>query len=75
MEYQCFYLDPTKQLAHDETNIPLYESNSLPECCGFVYALWNKEHADVAVYQPRTNSYREIYRNPARNGRGQFCKR
>jgi hypothetical protein len=75
MEYQCFYLDPTKQLAHDPANVPLYESNNLAECCGFVYALWNKEHADVAVYQPRINSYREIYRNPARNGRGQFCKR
>jgi hypothetical protein len=75
MEYQCFYLDPTMQLAHADDAVPLMETDNLGEACTFVYKDWNINHRDIAVYQPRSQGYREIYRNPARDPGGRFCKR
>jgi hypothetical protein len=79
-EYQCFYLDPTKKLAHADDAEVLFESDKLDECCGFVYDRYKSEGKDIAVFQPRTQSYREIYRKrphdgQPRNKSGQFGKR
>jgi hypothetical protein len=72
MEYQCFYLNPEFKLAHDDDAVVLFESNSLGECCNFVYNLWKTEQRDIAVYQLASGSYRDIYRNPARDAKGRF---
>lgn len=75
MEYQCFYLDPTRKLAHADDAEVLFESDSLAECCGFVYLKYQEEGKDIAVWQPRTQGYRSYYQKPARDSRGKFCKR
>lgn len=75
MEYQCFYLDPTMVLGHDDDAPILFETDNLGEACTFVYKDWNINHIGIAVYQPRSNAYREIYRNPARDPGGRFCRR
>lgn len=78
-EYQCFYLDPRFKLAHDESATPLLETNCLAEACGFVYDLYQREGRAVAVYQPRTQGYREIYRKRPHDGQprinGRFASR
>ena len=74
-EYQCFYLDPRYKLAHADDAEVLFESDRLDECCVFVYELFKKEGRDVAVWHERSSGYREIYRKPARNSKGQFVTR
>lgn len=74
-EYQCFYLDPQYKLAHADDAEPLFESDDLAKCCVFVYELFKKEGKDVAVWQERSSGYRELYRKPARNKKGQFVTR
>ena len=71
-EYQCFYLNPEYKLAHDDDAVVLFESNNLAECCSFVYNQFKLEQRDIAVYQPRTQGYREYYQNRLRNSKGQF---
>ena len=71
-EYQCFYLNPEYNLAHDSDAVVLFESNNLAECCSFVYNQFKLERRDIAVYQPRTQGYREYYQNRLRNSKGQF---
>jgi hypothetical protein len=75
MEYQCFYLNPEMKLAHNEDAKVLFESNSLGVCCTFVYEKFKAEGIDIAVYQPRSGNYRELYRNKARTALGRFCRR
>ena len=72
MEYQCFYLNPEYKLAHDDDAEVLFETDDLAEACYFVYNKFLQEKRDIAVYQPRTGDYRELYRNKRRNGKGQF---
>lgn len=74
MEYQCFYLNPEMKLGHDDDAEVLFESDSLGECCKFVYEDFKLNKKDIVVYQPRSNGYCEIYRNKARNSKGQFSK-
>lgn len=75
MEYQCFYLSPNYQLSHENDAEILFESDNLAEAGDFIYRKWLEEKRDIAVYQPRTEGYREIYRNPSRDPKGKFCKR
>ncbi len=72
MEYQCFYLNPDYKLAHDDDAEVLFETDNLGEACTFVYNKFKQEKRDIAVYQPRTEGYREHYQNKARNAKGQF---
>ena len=74
MEYQCFYLSDQYKLAHDDDAEVLFESESLGECCSFVYRTFVEEGKDIAVYQPCIKCYREIYRKQARDASGRFCK-
>jgi hypothetical protein len=75
MEYQCFYLSPNYKLAHEDDAEVLFESDNLGECGGFIYNKFLAEGKDIAVYQPRTQGYREIYRKPARDEKGRYTKR
>lgn len=72
MKYQCFYLNLAYAIAHDADAVVLFESNSMGECCSFVYNDWLKNKRDIAVYQPSYNIYRDVYRNKPRNAKGQF---
>ena len=74
-EYQCFYLNPAMRLAHDDDAEVLFQTDNLGEACCFVYEKFKAEGRDIAVYQPRSNGYREIYRKPARDSKGRFEKR
>jgi hypothetical protein len=73
MEYQCFYLNPAMKLAHDDDAEVLFESNSLGECCNFVYEKFKLEKRNIGVYQPRIQSYRDLYQNRVRNTKGQYA--
>ena len=73
-QYQCFYLNPEHRLAHDDDAEVLFESDCLAECCSFVYRDFLKNKRDIAVYQPRTKDYREIYQNKRRDAKGKFSK-
>lgn len=75
MQYQCFYLSDNYKLAHEDDAEVLFESDSLGECCNFVYAKFKAEGRNIAVYQPRIDSYREVYMNKTRDSSGKFCKR
>lgn len=75
MQYQCFYLNPKFKLAHDEDAKVLFESDNLGECCQFIYDSFLKDGMDIAVYQPKSNAYRDYYRQPARAKNGQFVSR
>lgn len=72
--YQCFYLSPNFKLAHEDDAEVLFESDNLGECCNFIYLKFNIEGKDIAVYQPRIQSYRDYYRKPARDKEGRFVK-
>ena len=72
MEYQCFFLNPDYRLAHDDDAEVLFESDNLGECCVFVYEHFKKNKQDIAVWQPRTAGYREIYKNKKRDAMGRF---
>ena len=74
MEYQCFYLNPEYKMAHDDDAVVLFESNDLGEACTFIYAKFLLEKRDIAVYHPRSDGYRELYRNKARDAKGRFAK-
>jgi hypothetical protein len=73
MEYQCFYLNPAMKLGHDDDAVVLFESNCLAKAGSFIYEDWKLNKRDIAVYQPRSQGYREIYRNKARNAKGQYA--
>ena len=77
MEYQCVDLDPNFKLFHGD-NKPLLETNCLAEACGFVYNRFKELGIECAVFQPRTQGYREIYRNTNRHTKrdaaGRFVK-
>lgn len=75
MEYQCFYLSDNYKLGHEDDAEVLFESDNLGEACSFVYRKFQVEGKDIAVYQPRTEGYRQICRNSARDAAGRFCKR
>ena len=75
MEYQCFYLNPEYKLAHDDDAEVLFETDNLGEAGAFVYNKFLQEKRDIAVYQPRSQGYREIYQNKARGSKGRFEKR
>ena len=72
MEYQCFYLNPEYKLAHDDDAEVLFETDCLGEAGSFVYNRFKIEKRDIAVWQPRTQGYREYYQNKRRNAKGQF---
>lgn len=61
MEYQCFYLNPEFNCAHDDDAEVLLETDNLAEACTFVYESFKKNGKAIAVWQPSTNSYREVY--------------
>ena len=73
MESQCFYLDPAMKLGHADDAVVLFESDCLAKAGSFVYQDWLKNKRDIAVYQPRSQCYRELYRNKRRNAKGQFA--
>ena len=73
MEYQCFYLNPEYKLAHDDDAEILFESDCLAEAGSFVYNRFKIEKRDIAVYQPRSKGYREIYQNKRRDAKGRFA--
>ena len=75
MEYQCFHLNPEYKLAHDDDAPVLFESDHLHEAGSYIYNRWKTEQRDIAVYQPRSQGYREIYRHKARDAKGRFEKR
>ncbi len=75
MEYQCFYLSDNYKLAHEDDAEVLFESDNLGDCMTFVCNKFEAEGKDIAVYQPRTDGYRQICRKPARDAAGRFCKR
>lgn len=74
MEYQCFYLNPKYKLAHDDDAELLFETDCLAEAGSFVYNRFKTEKRDIAVYQPRTQGYREYYQNKVRDSKGRFAK-
>jgi len=74
MEYQCFYLNPEYKLAHDDDAQVLFETDNLGEACVFVYNRFKIEKRDIAVYQPRTQDYRDYYQNKVRDSKGRFAK-
>jgi hypothetical protein len=79
-EYQCFYLDPSMKLGHADDAEVLFETNDLGEACYFVYNRYLAEGKAIAVYQPRSKGYREIYRKRPHDGQprgknGKFQKR
>jgi len=74
MEYQCFYLNSDYKLAHDDDAEVLFESDDLGECCTFVLNQFKLNKRDIAVYQPRSQGYRELYKNKARDSKGRFAK-
>jgi hypothetical protein len=73
-EYQCFYLNPDFKLAHDDDAEVLFETDNLAEACTFVYNKFKQEKRDIAVYQPRSQGYREHYQNKLRDRKGRFVK-
>lgn len=75
MEYQCFHLSPSRKLAHENDAPVLFESDNLSEACTYVYTRWLEEQRDIAVWQPRSQGYREIYRHKARDDKGRFVTR
>ena len=75
MEYQCFYLNPKCKLAHDDDAEVLFETDNLGQACSFVYRDWQANQKDIAVWQERTQGYRDYYRHPARDSKGRFVKR
>ena len=74
MEYQCFYLNPEFKCAHDDDAELLFETDNLALACTFVYNKFKQEKRDIAVYQPRTQGYRELYQNKVRDSKGRFVK-
>ncbi len=74
-EYQCFYLNPEYKLAHDDDAEVLFQTDCLAEACTFVYKKFQEEGLDIAVWQPRHETYREIYQKKARDSKGRFVKR
>lgn len=73
-EYICVHLNPDCQLAHDDNSTVLFASDNLGECCAFVYEQFKIHKKDIAVWQERTNSYRDIYQNKRRDSKGRFIK-
>ena len=79
MEYECYDLDLNFKLFHGD-NPKLFETNDLGEACGFVYDRWKKTGIACAVYQPRTQGYREVYQPKKTDGQprgkdGRFGRR
>lgn len=74
MEYQCVYLNPVYHTAHDSDAVILFESDNLAECCTFVYNDFKQNKKDIAVWQERSQAYREIYQNKKRDKSGKFAK-
>lgn len=72
MEYQVVYLDRDLKLSHDESQVPILETDNLAIACSLCYKKFKEEGLDIAVYQPRTEGYREIYQKKRRKANGQF---
>ena len=76
-EYVCVDLDPSFKLSHGD-NQPLLETDDLAEACFFVYNRFKELGIECAVYQQRTDGYREIYqhtnRHSKRDASGRFVK-
>lgn len=71
-EYQCFYLNPEFNLAHDEDAEVLFETDNLAEACTFIYRKFQVEKKDIAVWQSRTQGYRDYYQTKKRDAKGRF---
>ena len=75
MEYQCVFLSEKYKLGHDDDAEILLETDNLAIACTFIYHHWLENKRDIAIWQPRTQGYRGIYRHKARNEKGRFIKR
>ena len=75
MEYQCVYLNPEFKLAHDDDAPILLETDNLAIACTYIYEDWKINQKDIAIWQPRTQGYRGIYRHKARDDKGRFIRR
>ena len=74
-EYVVVHLSPNYKCAHEDDAPILFESDSLPEAMSYCWKQWDSEKVDIAVYQPRTEGYRQIIRHPARDAKGRFQAR
>jgi hypothetical protein len=72
-EYVCVYLDPECKLYHADDAEILFQTDNLGEACTFVYNLFKQEKRDIAVYQERSQGYREVYKNKTRDSLGRFA--
>ena len=75
MEYQCVYLSPEYKLGHDEGAEVLFETDNLALACTFIYEDWQKNQREIAVWQERSQGYRDYYIHKSRDEKGRFCKR
>lgn len=75
-EYQCVLLNPDRKFDHDEQT-PLLETDDLAEACGFIYQYFKETGLEVAVWQERSQGYRDYYRPTkfARDHKGRFTKK
>jgi hypothetical protein len=75
-EYVCVYLDPNCKLNHEEDAEILFATDNLGEACTFVYNKFKQEKRDIAVWQERSQGYREVYKADAkpRDAKGRYTK-
>jgi hypothetical protein len=71
-EYVVVHLSPNYKCAHEDDAPILFESDCLAQAITYSSKRWDSEKVDIAVYQPRTEGYRQINRHPARDARGRF---
>ena len=62
MEYECYDLDPQFKLHHGDNPV-LLKTDDLAEAGSFVYQRFKTTGTECAVYQPRSQGYREIYQH------------
>jgi len=74
-EYVCVYLNPEYKLGHDDDAEILLATDCLAEASTFIYNQFKTEKRDIAVYQERSQGYRGVYQNKARDTKGRFEKR
>jgi hypothetical protein len=76
-EYQCVLLSPEHKLFH-LPQTPLFESDCLAEACFFVSQYFKEHGVEVAVWQDRSQGYRDYYqittKHSKRDSSGRFIK-
>ena len=71
-EYVVVHLSPNYNCAHEDDAPILFEHDDLGKAMDYCSGRWDSEKVDIAVYQPRTEGYRQIIRHPARDAKGRF---